>query len=118
MTRGLRLISFFVGIMFAYQGFQKACNGRAGFVATGAKMKNVGVKLAPMLALAVGLAIAATEVLGGMALVAGKGEKLASIGLLVVVAYSLLHHFRARADWKTLSFPLLLGVILMGILVD
>jgi putative oxidoreductase len=112
---GLLVIRVIVGVIFIFHGGQKLFGlwGGSGLGSFAAMLEQLSL---PIPAVAAVLA-AASEFLGGMALVTGVSMRLATVPLLITmgVAVGLVHRNAFAVTDNGMEYALTLGVVLLGL---
>lgn len=111
---GLALLRVGLGAMFIAHGLPKLAGGPPLWAQLGGAMQHLGVTFAPA---AWGLAAALAESLGGLALAAGLGTRLAAAALLATMIVASIMHLAQGEGFTGASHAMEDGIAFLALLV-
>jgi putative oxidoreductase len=110
---GLCIIRVVVGIVTIYFGFPKLMGGPEVWTTVGKNAALMGIHFMPILW---GFLSACAQTMGGAALVAGLGTRLACIPLAITMVVAILFHMSKGEGFSGYAFALVLLAVYVGFL--
>ncbi|MFH1771732.1 MAG: DoxX family protein [Candidatus Omnitrophota bacterium] len=110
---GIFILRVGIGAMFIYHGFPKMLSGPDGWVKLGQTMGLFGINSYHVFW---GFMAAASELFGGMLLVAGFAVRIASAFLFVTMAVAASMHFNKGGGLEVASHAIEAGIVFLSLI--
>lgn len=117
LNLGLLVIRVGIGMIFMRHGLPKIMGGPATWQGIGQSLAVLGLNLPIFLTTTLGFMAACSEGIGGALLVLGLGTRIAAFFMACTMAVAVMFHLARHDAWTTLSHPLSLLVVFIGLMI-